>query len=48
MSFAASTNIIKQETLSYTDLNYHNHHLPLRNLTTTSIRVVLFSVTHND
>jgi hypothetical protein len=41
MSFAATTNIIKQQTLSYTDLNLHNHHLPLRNLTTTSIQVAL-------
>jgi hypothetical protein len=46
MSFAATTNIIKQQTLSYTDLNYHYHHLPLRNLTTTSIRVALSCITY--
>ena len=44
MSFAATTNIIKYETLSYTDLNYHYHHLSLRNLTTTSRGTLLHSL----
>jgi hypothetical protein len=46
ISFAATTNIIKQQTLPYTDLNHHNHHLPLRDLTTTSIRVALSCKTY--
>ena len=48
MSFAATTNIIKQQTLFYTNLNYDSHHLPLRNLTTTSIRVALSCIAYHD
>ena len=47
-SFAAATNIINHETLSYTDLNYHNHHLSLRNLTSTSIRVALSCIAYHN
>ena len=35
-------------TLSYTDLNYHNHHLSLRNLTSTSIRVALSCIAYHN
>jgi hypothetical protein len=46
MSFAATANIIKQQTLSYTDLNYHNnHHLSLCNHTAASSRVALSCIT---
>jgi hypothetical protein len=47
MSFAATANIIKQQTLSYTDLNYHNnHHLSLCNHTATYSRVALSCITY--
>jgi hypothetical protein len=48
MSFAATTNIIKQQALFYTDLNLHNRHLPLHNLTTISSRVALSYITYHD